>query len=717
MGTAGYMSPEQVRAEPLDARTDLFSFGVVLYEMVTGKLPFRGESAGIIFESILNRAPVPAVRLNPDVPAELERIIDKCLEKDRNLRYQHAAETRTDLQRLKRDSEPVRSRVVTDGRRTAASVPASGRRRLAASALEALALVSLLAGSVFFERARNGHVAPSTEWVQLTDFADSATQPALSPDGRILAFIRGPGTSLTPGQIYVKFLPNGEPVQLTYDNPQKLDPAFSPDGSQLAYSVGVKWDTWVVPVLGGEPTLLLPNASGLTWVDNQHLLFSEIKRGRHMAIVTASESRTEARDIYAPPDEGGMAHLSYLSPDHRWVLLVEHSGAGQWLPCRLVPSDGRSSGKAVGPRSAGCVSAAWSPDGQWMYFSANAGGGFHIWRQRFPDGLPQQVSSGPTGEEGIAMAPDGRSFVTSAGLTQSAVWIHDSTGEHQISSEGDAFIPGSDNDLTHAIFSPDAKKLYFLVIRRPASGLASTDLWVADIETGHKEPALVGFQIGDYDISPDGKRVVFAARNAGNQSSLWLAPLDRRTPPHQIASTPASRPIYGSGGKVFFQTAESGSNFIYRMKEDGTGREKIVPTPVVQIQSISPDGAWVTAQAAVSGEDTPRGVIAYSTRGGPPIRVCYNICFPSWSPDGRFFNLALPGMARSSDYYETFALPLSPGHVFPSLPLSGVRTEADVWAFKGVRVMAGITYFAPGESTYAFSRATVHRNLYRIPVP
>src|SRR5437762_4748425 len=105
MGTIAYMSPEQVRAKELDARTDLFSFGAVLYEMATASLPFRGESAGVIFESILNRTPVPVVRLNPDLPAELERIVSKCLEKDRNLRYQHAADIRTDLQRLKRDTD------------------------------------------------------------------------------------------------------------------------------------------------------------------------------------------------------------------------------------------------------------------------------------------------------------------------------------------------------------------------------------------------------------------------------------------------------------------------------------------------------------------------------------------------------------------------------------------------------------------------------------
>ena len=154
VGTIGYMSPEQVRGKELDARTDLFSFGVLLYEMATGTLPFRGESTGAIFDSILNRAPVPAVRLNPDVPTELERTIIKCLEKDRSLRYQHASEIRTDLQRLKRDTESHKSAAVTE------SAPVSRKRRLQWVAASAVGVIAAIVVSVFLWQSRHTAVPP-----------------------------------------------------------------------------------------------------------------------------------------------------------------------------------------------------------------------------------------------------------------------------------------------------------------------------------------------------------------------------------------------------------------------------------------------------------------------------------------------------------------------------------------------------------------------------
>jgi len=149
VGTLTYMSPEQVRAKELDARSDLFSFGVVLYEMATGRLPFGGESAGIIFDAILNRAPVAPARLNPVLPAALERIIDKCLEKDLRLRYQHAAEIRADLQRMKRDTS---SPQLTTSEKAAAVAGIGKRWKVTAPAAVAVLALSV-AGYLYFHRA------------------------------------------------------------------------------------------------------------------------------------------------------------------------------------------------------------------------------------------------------------------------------------------------------------------------------------------------------------------------------------------------------------------------------------------------------------------------------------------------------------------------------------------------------------------------------------
>ena len=170
LGTVAYMSPEQVKGKELDARSDLFSFGAVLYEMCTGMLPFRGDTSGVIFESILNRAPAPALRLNPDIPPKLEEIINKCLEKDRNLRYQHASDIRTDLQRLKRDTESGRLPAITTAGAT--SLRGMGWKVALPVALSALLLA---AGSYFYL-----HRAPKLtdkDTIVLADFANTTGDP------------------------------------------------------------------------------------------------------------------------------------------------------------------------------------------------------------------------------------------------------------------------------------------------------------------------------------------------------------------------------------------------------------------------------------------------------------------------------------------------------------------------------------------------------------
>ncbi len=373
VGTVAYMSPEQVRGKELDARTDLFSFGAVLYEMATGTLPFRGESSAVICEAILNRAPVPAVRLNPDLPVELERVIGKALEKDRSLRYQHASDLRTDLQRLKRDSArshwDASSSAQHEREREEDAPPVmpalaakSKVRKNSYYVATAAIVLAIVAGAFFLRRSSPGILQTNSQWEQLTFFTDSVVYPALSSDGRMLAFIRGDDSFFGAGQVYVKLLPGGEPVQLTHDSKLKLGPSFSPDNSQIAYGVVAPWDTWEVPVLGGEPHLLLPNSSSLTWIDEgKRLLFSEITEGMHMVLVTTDGSRGDSRDVYVPPGERSMVHHSYLSPDGRYVLIVQMDSRGEILPCRVVPFQGKGDVKVVGPPNGDVVQARGPP--------------------------------------------------------------------------------------------------------------------------------------------------------------------------------------------------------------------------------------------------------------------------------------------------------------------------------------------------------------------
>jgi DNA-binding winged helix-turn-helix (wHTH) protein/Tol biopolymer transport system component len=552
---------------------------------------------------------------------------------------------------------------------------------------------------------RTGPISPR-EVTQLTNFTDSATAPVLSPDGKMLAFIRGREAFLSDGQIWAMMLPDGEAVQLTHESLPISTPAFSRDGSQIAYTLTdvrrISWDTWIVPVLGGPPRPLLSNATGLTWITGNRILFSEIKRGMHMGVVVSAETRSDIRDVYLPGHERAMAHYSYLSPDGRWVIVVEMDPT--WRRCRLVPFDGSSSGLPVGPDGA-CRSAAWSPDGRWMYFGATVDGEAHLWRQRFPDGVPEQLTFGPTEEEGIAIAPDGRTLITSIGFKQAAIWIHGPDGDRPISSRGDASQPS---------FSTDGHRVYYL--QRPQRSSPTNELRVTDRITGKSESLVDGFSIISYDVSPDEREVVFATKRRGNASELWVARLDGSAPPARVPGA-GETPFFAPGGEIVYRGSDGSKNYLFTTGADRAGRRKVSESEISNIFSHSPDGVWAIALSPNVERKPEATMMAFPVRGGPPIRVCAGGCQTNWSSDGRFFQIAF----HPSDLAErtvTFIIPLSPGKMLPPLPRSGFQSEAELAILPGIRRLeeAGMIRAVDAE-TYAYVKPIVHRNLYRLWVP
>ncbi len=695
IGTIAYMSPEQARGQTVDARSDLWSLGVVLYEMVTGSRPFDGPTTAIIFDALLNKTPPPVRERNPKVPAELARIIGKLLEKDRALRYESAADLRAELIRIERLPEAQR-----------------GPKPVFRYAAAVVPILIVAAGLAWYLRSPKGPVTVPSEYVQLTNFSDYATAPALSKDGRMLAFFRGGGIFLGTGQVYVKLLPDGESKQLTDDPNAKYDPVFTPDGSRVAYTAqSLKeriWATWTVPVLGGPSTRLMPNTAGLSWYGPDRIVFSEVMPGtvKHMGIMTARENRADERAVYFPNHEGGMAHYSYPSPDQHSILLVEMDRVGTFQRCRVVPMDGSSAGTQVGPQGS-CIAGAWSPDNRWMYFNVEVDGSTHLWRQRVPNGTPEQITFGPTEEEGLAMGPDGKFLITSIGVRRSSVFTHDPSGDHPVSVEGSVSLPK---------LSPDGKRLYYLV--RKNNSTEAVELWSRDLASGKSDSLLTGQQIMDYDISPDQAQVAFTVRNGGS-SQIFLAPLDRSVPPRLVAKDGDSVSFGGSGTLIFSQLGEK-ANYLARMQSDGSGLERLLDIPIANKWGASPDGEWVAVSANVAkrGNEPPGahsgGAFVVSTRDRSKQLVCNGPCLVQWSSDGKYLYLTTNSRLTSSGRTLVVATPR--GFARVEWPPEGLDVAGEAVLARIPVIRQGLMSPGPDPQNYVFETAAFQGNLFRIPL-
>jgi Tol biopolymer transport system component/predicted Ser/Thr protein kinase len=609
MGTVSYMSPEQVRGKPVDARADLFSFGVVLYEMLTGALPFKGETQGLIFDAILNRTPVSPTRLNSELPAGLEDIIHKALEKDPDLRYQHASEMRADLKRLKRDTESKPSGV--------SEVTASGAGRGAAARQQSarriplwlwpLAAVVLLAVAYLLRPALPPPQVTGT--TQLTNDGVPKTigglpfyQLPLFTDGSRIYF-EGLTSGFGPtGPIEEVSTEGGETVPLGVPADGYELEGISPDGHNLLVSISVvpaESALWSLSLPGLEPRRI-GDLTGRwhrhAWSPDGTLLYS----GAGQDIVVTDADGGHLRKLFTAPSRP----ISWLrvSPDGRLLRFTVRDAARTHASLWEAHTDGTQ----LRPMLSGWNNGAnvccgdWTPDGKYFVFQATNNGISSLWAMRETGDLWHKVSHEPVL------------------LTQGTM------------SAGSP-LP-----------SRDGKKIFFIGV------LPRGEVMRFNPQTHTLAPFLPGFSAMGLDFTKDGQHMLWASFPEG---ILWQAKADgsdrvQLTFPPMAAGLARWSP---DGSQIAFTARYPGKPWqIYRIPSGGGNAEQLTSDDWgSEDPTWSPDGrslAYSPSLSAVAENHPPIHILNFDTHQVTAVPQSEGLYAPRWSPDGRFL------AALSNDY-------------------------------------------------------------------
>src|ERR1700726_1225801 len=447
VGTIAYMSPEQVRGKELDARTDLFSFAVVLYEMGTGQLPFRGDTSGVVFEGILNRTPTPALRINPDLPPKFEEIVQKGFEKERNLRYQHAADMRTDLQRLKRDLDSKRSASMSEteylpAAASSKSIPAqstathaSGSSKVVAAARQhkfsfsAIAFLILLvlgaAGYGVYSFLNRSQPAPFSNFVvtQITN-AGTTEQTAISPDGKFLVSVqRDKGQE----SLWLRNIATASDTQVVSSRGQRFTgPGFTPDGNYIYFretapGMSGLYTLLRAPVLGGKPEAVAKDVdSDVSFSpDGKSMVFirvndPEIGKWR---LIAANADGSNEKVLYVSAEQNSQKSAAW-SPDGRRIAVSIGSAGGSFIGTismyELASSQMR---KFAEFNDKAPNRLAWFPDGRWLLMIYGARGESFSTQDQigmfsYPGGQFHAITNDTNAHETLTISSDGRTVAT-----------------------------------------------------------------------------------------------------------------------------------------------------------------------------------------------------------------------------------------------------------------------------------------------------------------
>ena len=627
LGTVAYMSPEQVRGKELDARTDLFSFGAVLYEMVTGTVPFRGEGSGDIFDAILHKAPTAPVRLNPEVPQELERIINKALEKDRDLRYQHASELRADLKRLKRETES--GRVSPESGSASASSSAEPRASASGSAIAAIpssasvsssavlmaeakrnqgkligaaAVIVVLLIAVAFGAYKFLHKNASaidTRNItirQLTEHGQAVGFASISADGRLVAYGRREGER----SVRVKQVATGSEV--TVVPPQGglfgvgAGVTFTPDGNYLYYTHQDpanrnNTNLYSVPALGGASRQIVSDVTSTVAFspDGKRMVYTrriEDKGDDQLLIANADGSDEKVIFRHEAGASGFRTSPSWSASGDLIALAQSQLGQKDVLSSILVLTpDGKLVKTFPLPMLVNDV--AWLPDSSGVFLSGIQMSTVRnqIWMQPYPEGAPFKITNDLSEYYSLSITADGKSFVTTQEHRQAAIHVGDS--------------PAVLNDKIDWKLSP--------ISTEQATGYGLS--WTG---AGKLLQQDASYRI--YVTGADGSNRVRVLEDNG------------------VAFSPSS---CGAGDLVIVsRVLENNAPNFWRLNMATGETKQLTFGKDEEVASCTPDGKWML-YSGPAATDNLYHIYKVSTDGGEPVELAKGSVYsPAVSPDG-----------------------------------------------------------------------------------
>lgn len=680
MGTAARMSPEQALGKDIDSRSDIFSFGIMLYEMSTGRRPFEGESAAATVAKILESEPRPPREMRPDLPPELEQIIDRCLQKRPDDRYADARALLVPLRDLQK----------------AAFRPAARGHRSPARALAAVLILLLATAGLWVLWRRAGslasrHQAPlpfeTARLSRLTAQPGLEDQPSWSPDGRSILFVTDEA-----GRLGMRSLDHASNQRRALGSPQadEVQPVFSPDGARIAfvssrdrggrlgifmgfraielYVYGQNGDLFVMPARGGEARKVFENAYDPDWSpDGGSLACRSIRDGTWRVWIVPLDG-TPPRPIEGAVHAQRMLHPAW-SPDGRWIAYVGSESAARGWDLFAAPVAGGPPIQLTEDRATVALEPVWTRDGRWIVFSSNRHGAVNLWSVAFDPGSPgigkpQRVTTGIGEDLNPALSRDGKSIAYSTLRTSPDIWIF---------TEADGSVRKLTSETTiedYPRLSPDGTHLLFYSDR---SG--REEVWSMHLETGRLEQmsddggtqnawspdgAFIAYgtkgglvlvevatrrrtrvaeeMVVEYpDFSPDSRRVAFQG-HSGRGYRLYVARVPEGVP--EEIPTPQGVPGNPSwshdGTTLFFQLDQLGYRNVWALDlERGLPRQLTSGNIDDAHPDVSPDGRRVLFLrhhrdlfTVPAGGGEP--VLLYSLGGSTSL-----IEWPAWTPDGR----------------------------------------------------------------------------------